>query len=257
MKHSKKSCSKAPSLNVHDFWLPKAGNKPEEYEDAFVVNPAKGCFAIADGATESAFAREWARILAEAAVYSVPKPGSALTKWLKPLQRRWHDGIAWEALPWFSFEKTRQGAFSSLLTLAFSRPNKSSKSIYHWHALAVGDSCLFHLRDETLLVAFPLTRADEFGNRPTLISSNPFKNSKMWEEIRITNGDCQPGDLFILATDALAHWFLSAYEHGGKPWEPLYSLDSQEAFQEWVAALRREQMMKNDDVTVVVIHAMA
>lgn len=259
MKHSKKSCSKTLLLNIHDFWLPKAGNKPEEYEDVYAVNPEKGRFAIADGATESAFAQQWARILTEAAINSTPKPGLAFAKWLKPLQRRWHDRIDWGNLPWFSFEKARQGAFSSLLTLELqaSGSEKPSKTLCRWRAFAIGDSCLFHIRDGALLIAFPLTHAEEFGSHPTLVSSNPIKNSKVGEEMRIAKGICQLGDLFILATDAFAQWFLAECERGGKPWNPLKDLSSQETFQEWIAALRREQMMRNDDVTVVVIHAMA
>lgn len=256
---TRRSRSKPLLPNTDVFWVPKEGNKPEEYEDAFAVNPEKGRFAIADGATESAFARQWACILTEAAMNSTPKPGTALIRWLKPLQCRWHDGIDWETLPWFSFEKARQGAFSSLLTLELqeSRPKKPSEAIYHWRALAIGDSCLFHLRDNTLLVAFPLTHADEFGSHPALLSSNPNKNSGVWEEVCIAKGDCQPGSLFILATDAFSHWFLAECEHGGKPWDALQGLSSQEEFQEWVTTLRRAQMMRNDDVTVVLIHAMA
>jgi len=254
-----RSRSKPLPLNIDVFWVPKEGNKPEEYEDAFAVNPEKGRFAIADGATVSAFARQWARILAEAAINFTPKPGIELAKWLKPLQCRWYDGIDWETLPWFSFEKARQGAFSSLLTLKLqkARPKKPSKVIYHWHALAIGDSCLFHLRDNKLLIAFPLTHADEFGSHPPLLSSNPNKNSGVWEEVCIAKGDCQLSDLFILATDAFAHWFLAESERGEKPWESLKGLSSQEEFQEWIATLRRKHMMRNDDVTVVIIHAVA
>jgi hypothetical protein len=50
-------------LSVQAFWLPKAGNTTKEYEDAFDYSIAERRFAVADGATDSAFAGHWARIL--------------------------------------------------------------------------------------------------------------------------------------------------------------------------------------------------
>lgn len=47
------------------FRLHKRGNAPEEYEDAAAADLPAGRFAVADGATESSFAREWAKILAD------------------------------------------------------------------------------------------------------------------------------------------------------------------------------------------------
>ena len=43
------------------FMLPKAGSSEADYEDAFAL--AAGRIAIADGATESSFARAWADAL--------------------------------------------------------------------------------------------------------------------------------------------------------------------------------------------------
>ena len=45
------------------FWLPRRGNKPDEYEDAFAVEDASGRYALADGASEGCFTGLWARLL--------------------------------------------------------------------------------------------------------------------------------------------------------------------------------------------------
>src|SRR3954453_9104554 len=58
-------------VTVTSFALPKSGNTPEEYEDAFypewqgerVLDRIR--IAVADGATEGSFSRVWARMLAE------------------------------------------------------------------------------------------------------------------------------------------------------------------------------------------------
>ncbi|HXG08313.1 MAG TPA: hypothetical protein VNK04_00840, partial [Gemmataceae bacterium] len=61
-------------MNIHaePFWVPKQGHHEEEYEDAvWPPEPrdypaADVHLAIADGATESSYARDWARLLVQA-----------------------------------------------------------------------------------------------------------------------------------------------------------------------------------------------
>ena len=61
-----------------------------------------------------------------------------------------------------------------------------------------------------------------------------------------------PGDLFILASDALAGWFLARNAAGEKPWQTLLALDSP-GWDAWVNNQRRERLMRNDDTTLVII----
>ena len=81
------------TLSVRAFWLPKKGNSIEEYEDAFDYSITDHRFAIADGATESSFAGEWARSLVHGVVASLPSQSlpsaEELLKFLKPLQQAW------------------------------------------------------------------------------------------------------------------------------------------------------------------------
>jgi hypothetical protein len=72
-----------------------------------------------------------------------------------------------------------------------------------------------------LISSFPLSKAQEFNSRPMLLCSIPAHNDGVWNEVRFQQGDCKPDDLFILATDAVAKWFLDQREAGGKPWETL------------------------------------
>jgi hypothetical protein len=252
------------TLSVGAFWLPKAGNTVAEYEDAFEFSVAARCFAVADGATDSAFAGRWARSLVRAFANSPPpRPWGAhavLEPWLEPLQGAWRDSIAWDRLPWYGLEKAREGAFSSLIGLAFVDGGSLCKPVaadrpptteLRWHAVAVGDSCLFHVRDDTLLAAFPLNCAAQFGNRPLLLSSNPANNRRVWEEVWLAEGDCQSEDTFFLATDALAQWFLSQHEAGVKPWVTLGDLKAEADFALFIAQLRQQQVIRNDDTTLL------
>ena len=118
----------------------------------------------------------------------------------------------------------------------------------------MGDSCLFQVRDETLIAAFPLDRAEQFSNQQVLLSSKPVSNQRMEEYIQFHKGNCQTGDLFLLATDALAQWILTQNEAGARPWAALCKLKTEEAFAAFMEALRQEGSLRNDDVTSLIIH---
>ena len=119
-------------------------------------------------------------------------------------------------------------------------------------ALAVGDSNLFQIRDNALLKAFPFVEAEQFNSRPLLLSSNPSFNSKVWADVKYAEGDCKPNDIVILATDALAKWFLTEHEASRQPWRTLYSLKGDADFENFVAKLRRDSLIRNDDTTLVI-----
>ena len=245
------------------FWLPKAGNTQEEYEDAFrVVYPqrmgasGRGLVraAVSDGASESAFAREWANILTDA---FARRPldlcgltADSLQGWLAQSQEEWHAAVPWDRIPWHGEAKARAGAFATLVGLTIGAAPGSRRLF--WQAFAVGDSCLFIVRDGGLRLSFPLEDAAEFDNNPALVCSNPANAGGLWENVRQSNGECAAGDSIILASDALAAWFLAKNAAGEKPWESLAALDSS-GWDAWIGEQRRAGLMRNDDTTLVVI----
>lgn len=238
-------------MRIREFWLAKYGNAIEEYEDAFHSIIGERRFAIADGASESCFAKRWAQSLVHKFTISSPALPllsiNELLEWLKPLQDDWYDSIDWKHLSWNAEAKALEGAFSSLLGLVFN------DNCEYWQTFAIGDSCLFHVRNDELLNTFPIESAAQFGNRPLLLSSNPDRNQNVWEFMKYDHGDCQYGDLFFLSTDALSHWFISQHEVGMKPWTTLCNLNTEEEFSSFVTQLRKECLMRNDDVTLFII----
>ncbi len=256
---------------IQAFWVPKLGNSTEEYEDAFAYSTTDGMFAIADGATESSFADRWARDLVDSFVTKPPEVNGAkvaFPEWLTPMQQRWRAGIDWENLPWFAEEKAKTGAFATFLGLTIYDPDLLKRTtlfekaaslfrkheppqVYKWKAIAVGDSCMFQIRDDKLISSFPISNPGDFSSRPVLLCSNPVNNAGVWPEVKFEQGDCRNDDLFILATDAVAKWFLDQRDLGGKPWETLLAIRSQMEFQDIVARLRNEKAMRNDDATIV------
>jgi hypothetical protein len=246
----------AQPLCWHAYHLPKRGNSAEEYEDAFAGSPERGRFAVADGASESSFAAPWAGLLTEGFIEAdYPWAG---TEWLEPLRRRWAAEVGGRALPWYAEMKRNDGAAATLLGLALRRAPEDDRP-GSWRAVAVGDSCLFQLRQSKVVTAFPLTRSDEFGSSPSLLLSRPSLTGEppaIWYQAR---GEWRPGDHFLLMTDALAQWFLAQLEHKHDPLPLLRGLpgsaEPMSAFADLVAELRQRQGLRNDDVTLVLAEA--
>ncbi len=229
--------------------LPKRGNSAEEYEDAAAVNEPCGRFAIADGASESSFAGLWARLLVSEFVNSRTPDLAPWRTWLPSLQQRWTAEIGAAAMSWFAEIKLQQGAFATFLGLAVQNQR--------WQAVAVGDSCLFQTRGDRLHCAFPLVCADDFNATPWLVGSRGCDAEAIEKRTRRTEGEWKPGDRLWLMTDALAKWFLEQVERCGQPWTELgcllQALSPQQAFTDWVSALRDVGTLHNDDVTLLVL----
>jgi hypothetical protein len=237
----------APSVSA--FRASKAGSTAEEWEDAFCCNPGQGRFCVADGASESSFAAAWARLLAEGFV-ARPPDGSTLRDWLRPLQGEWARGTKGKPLPWYAEEKARSGAFSSILGICLEPDERC------WRALAVGDSCLFSVRENQLAAAFPLSRSSEFHTRPMLLSTAERANAGIDSAIREAEGVARPGDLLLMMTDALAAWFLAEAELRRRPWALLDRISTPEEFETFVNLMRAGRSMRNDDVTLLKIQVM-
>lgn len=239
------------------FRAQKHGNSPEEFEDASAVDTAGGRFAVADGATECSFAEIWAKQLVRGFVsidaYGALTAGNdAWSSWLPPLQREWADIVDAKDLPWFGKNKVQKGAHATFLGLTFSREKGPWRT---WRALAVGDACMFIVRNDQCEETFPISHAEDFSNSPSLVASLSIYSASLSAREHRREGTCCEGDRFWLMTDALAHWFLKQREAEQKPWhqmEPfLFREPSQSAFAAWVQELRETSQLRNDDVTLV------
>jgi hypothetical protein len=248
-------------ITLRSFFLPKQGNAIHEYEDAFWPQ-SQGerygdslRFAVADGATEYLFSRQWAqRLVALYAATSNPLPnGEGFTTFQKNVHgaaRKWSATALSQSLPWHALHKLQQGSFASLLGLTLCSSQADSGN---WTAF---DSCLFHIRGDELQMCWPITKSDQFGYHPKLIGTDPSRNTRLWETSAqwTTEGHWRLQDTFCLMTDALAHWFLSQYETNNMPWSLLSQFEiGERAFSEWVAAERQNGQLRNDDTTLLII----
>jgi hypothetical protein len=233
-------------VTVGAFRTPKAGCTAAEYEDATAWSRRGGRYAVADGASASAFARLWAQLLVRA--YVAGEIGAdSIENDLQPIQAQWSDVVGRRQLPWYAAEQARRGAFAALAGLTLHGDGS-------WSALAVGDCCVFQVREDSLRVAFPISDASAFDNQPLLLGSRAESNLGLRhaQAIATTDGTWAAGDTFLLMSDAIAAAFLRGIERGACP--PLASLSferSAAGFRRWVRAMRTERMLRNDDVSLL------
>jgi len=242
-------------MDYRAFWLPKDGNTPEQYEDASGGDRQTGRFAVADGASESVFAADWARLLVDQFLAVVEiEPGGAAA-WLGHVWELWPALLRGRNLPWYAQEKLRiEGANATFLGIWL---DDCSQGPCQWHALSVGDTCLFHTRNNELLAAFPLTHSEQFSSGPPLVCSRLSPAVIEERRMKWAEGQMLPHDRLWLMTDALAACCLSQHEAGDDPWNAMEWLlgpaTSDADFADWIQELRATGQLRNDDATLLVV----
>ena len=199
----------------------KRGNTSDEYEDAYAFSRGMNRFtqasktlriAMADGATEGAFAQQWAKLLVDDYVRRPYVRRGAMLRHSRDLAAKWKRKVWKPGLPWYIEERIRIGAFSTLLGLRIRRDSGD------WKAISIGDTCGFQIRNDKLILAWPLGKTEDFGRFPALLSTNNAALENVGNKVVTTNGQANMGDIFVLATDALSAWFLEQNEKGKRPW---------------------------------------
>ncbi len=284
-------------ISTRAFHVHKRGGTEKEYEDAFYPDEFTdkvGAFrcAVADGASESAFADIWAQLLVR---------GFGTRKMrIADLQRHWQKTVGSKRLPWFLEKKARRGAFAAFVGLsirgngaATTRARRAANTAVAsisasdwmpgngsngsgaamsasgwrmgegcsrgeiagtWRAFAVGDSCLFQVRNNELITVGPVCESAHFDNSPFLLGSKSMETMKRnASHVSIHSGTWSRGDLFYLATDAIAQWLLLRQEADMPPWDMLRDLgdDDTRPFDELVEEMRSEHDLHNDDTTLL------
>lgn len=237
------------------FWLPKDIQNAHAYEDAFDVDCVRGLAAVCDGVSSTIFAGRWAAILAKAVVADPPDVSDhdSLEAWLKRTREAWSQAIDESTLAWHQKPKMLDGAGTTLLWIELSMLEAADgiAKPYQLRAYSIGDCCLFHIRKGRLLQTFPIQDSSRFDDNPQVIRSVSKRGDKASFEAMETQ--CNPGDLLVLATDAVAGWTMRQLEAGATIDWNAYWNTSLEQWQQWLIGLRQQNQIRYDDSTAVLL----
>ncbi len=257
------------------FTLAKDPEHPEQNQDAFAVDPRRGIATLADGVASGIFSRSWATILTESMLADTPDPADkdAWRQWLAQRRAAWSARIDVNRLAWFQKAKLKDGTFSTLLAVRLlpvegASPAESASPVesvspadgispdqppaWNIRGYAVGDTCLFYLREGKTVRTFPIETAAEFDADPLVIGSVNLSRDEL---VGFRNfEECgRLGDLLVLCTDAVAAWALRRSESGQPPaWENYWDMP-EETWQAEVMSLREQREMRYDDATLLLL----
>ena len=234
-------------LQLRQLLLPKLDHDASECEDAIACDIHTARFAVTDGATEAFNAQQWARNLAEHWV----RKESTLTleefrNWVAAEGRELHDSWNGLTLSWYSEEKARTGSFAAFAGVELDLKSDTPS----WKAIALGDTCLLHCRGSALLKSLPLTRSESFNSAPVLVASNSALHESTMQSVVIDSGNCENGDVLLLASDATAAWCLQRFENGDFDPDFLTAKDDEE-LRRFFDDERQTGRIRNDDLAIV------
>lgn len=250
-------------LTTSSFITSKKGETAADCQDAKEQNEDIDRYAVADGATLSLFPKKWAELLVKYFCEPNPRgPSLALEEenweeWIEPIQQEWLQWVSetvQETKTYILVDRLsrRESALSTFIGLEFD-VNEGK-----WRALIQGDSCLFH-QSGAEFKSYLLEKLEDFQYRPKSFASFPKDNPVGGDPdfIPDNTSKANPGDLFILATDALAKWIVQQNAAGNldEALNRLKQIETQEQFDKFVNLARdcEDIRLVNDDVTLMLI----
>lgn len=242
------------TLKVYPFITHKKAENSDDCQDAIRVNEDDSRYAVADGATRSFFPKQWAELLVNhfCETFNLVLSRENWKEWLVPIQEEWYKRVEERVKERNQFYLTnsfnsREPAVSTFIGL------EVDKTQLKWQAVVIGDSCLFH-KGNIGFRSYLVEKSEDFTNRPEVFASFPEKNHY---NPTFISGNIQSGDMFILATDALAKWILEHKATGNLEdiLNQFRQIEDDESFDRFVHQARDNESIRlvNDDVTLMLI----
>lgn len=234
---------------LFDGTVAKHIEQPNDNEDAYRIDQERGRVVLSDGASESFDAKSWANLLVDECIGTAPLD-EALSSCIQKYNLL-HDP---STLSWSKAAAYERGSFATMLIVQ-DDPIHENISV-----CALGDSLAVWSDGHILLDTIPYYCADQFTQKPTLLSTRNELNSLLSDtnSILLTQKDWSYKDdqtkLLLCMTDALGAWLLHHQEHGdSSAFERLISIRSQQELQELVETERAIGKLRRDDTTLILI----
>ena len=228
---------------------PKDLSSPEFNEDQMAFNLSNCALALSDGASESFNSKAWAKILSKKFVSDQNVDSDWLSKSVVDYEKK-HDKAL---ISWAKQNAFERGSFATLLGIEYCNETMSIK------VFAIGDSIAILVSNYDIIYSWPFTNANEFNNRPTLLSTkvehNLFINDKDFKINHLKHFEIkniyQP--ILLCLTDAIGEWALKDVQDRKDRIYKLCNLTSIEELSNLVIEERLEKRMRIDDSTIVVL----
>lgn len=239
-------------VRVHSLVLAKTDEVDDYCEDRVQVMTDKEAgivrAAVADGATATAFSGQWAELLVRAYCNKPFADWEDLAARSQVAANEWASTVYAQDRPWYALMRAQSGGAAAIAGIEIIVKERK------WSAIALGDSCVFQIRNERVYLAIPPYGPDDFGNNPRLIFTDAEKNVGLASAYESKSGTFLPGDRFVLATDAAAEAVLRADlgKAGLREWIRTLTKSEKRA-QRFIESLRNSRGIRDDDVAVVTI----
>ena len=225
--------------------VPKDPAFPESNEDKWRTCDIRQTYVLSDGAGDSYNSLLWSDVLVEE--WFTAPPQKELLPWLEHAISEYESRSNTADMSWSQEAAFARGSFASLLGLQGNEDGEISVT-------AVGDSIALLVSSDGLIRwSVPYDRADQFRNRPRLLSTIlgqnqavvPCHASKLlWPG---------PRDRLLCVTDALGEWILLECAGHAERLQRVLNVASQDALATLVAEARASGTMRCDDTTLLVL----
>jgi hypothetical protein len=224
----------------HAFTVPKAADIPNEDRVAHEGDT----FALSDGASISYDSALWAQIVCARYVQSP----HVTSDWLDGCIVEFNTHHDRATMPWHKEAAFDRGSFASLLGVRLM-----GTAI---HIDAIGDSLAVLCDGNVRTDSFSYREVEQFDQAPMLLCTDPAKNPFFADGVLagewMDDWSLEPlqSPRLLCMTDALGQWLLS--REGNNSTEILFSLETPEAFAQFVLDERESGRLKRDDTTLLV-----
>lgn len=231
-------------LRLRTYSTAKHGNRLAECEDSVAASEHRGRFAIADGASQSWAARDWARLLTNRWV-EASAAADGLVDWIVEAQDAFNERDQSGGADVPAYLRAHRTTRGGVAHATFVGATLDSDATAELRIVSIGDSCGFVVRERALLASVPAEVEDMvFDSTPSLVMScGPVP-----QPVHLVALAAEPGDRCYLATDALAEALRDAHLAGEPLWDRLDAL-TPPAFLDLIGELRAAGM-ENDDVAL-------
>ncbi len=242
----------------------KKGELLKSCQDAYCFSQNTTRFAVADGATREFFSAKIAQELVDRFCFDIKDEtniniltNEKYEEWLIPIQDKWLNYVE-------NIVRNEKKKVNFAIKNRFNRREAGASTFVgleleeeNFKTMIIGDSCLFHIRDNKILKCYLIDDPDDFDNSPEFFFSRSPSTMipiRTFIEPQIISGKYIKGDYFLLASDAISKYFLTQNQNGKwlDIWNNLLSND-----RAWYNDLiEKERVAKNlddDDVVILII----